>query len=810
MWEAYRNQLYYVTSNKPTLEEASRRASGLVTGVSGIKTMLGYNIFGIPDNEIVGVDGKINPNAKIIPGIEEDLDWYSPIKRTGKRTDVTISNSGGNEKTSYHSSLGYTDEEGYVLNSGFKRFTGRINITSAPKKWLNTGFTLSGTMSETDEASTGSSTGYVNPFFFARNMGPLYPVYTHDLKTGDYILDNYGEKIYDLGNMSQYGLPSRPAGASVGRHVVAETLLNVRNVERNALDGKTFIEIPFLKDFKFTTNLSINLANYRNNRFDNKIVGDGSPAGRASKESNLTTTLNFNQLLTYTKAFGNHNIDALVAHESYDYKYQYFYGFRQGIIADGNIELINFTTTNSLESSVDRYRSEGYFTRVNYDYDSKYLLSASYRRDGSSRFAKDVRWGNFWSVGSGWRIDREAFMQGIKGVDMLKLRASYGEVGVDAGIGYYAWQALYSLGNNNALEPGILQSTLLSDKLTWEKNANFDIALEFGVFERFRGTIEFFNRQSSNLLFDVPKPLSSGILSRDENVGSMFNRGLEVELGIDVVKSKDFNWKIDLNATSFKNQITKMPDGQPEIISGTKKLKVGQSLYDYWLREWNGVDPVDGVALYRADPTIYKSDLESVKTNPTSTVMTNYRISGTDTLTFNSNKAKYIYSGSAIPKIYGSITNTFNYKQIELSFMLTYQYGGKVYDATYASLMDNGNYGNAIHTDMLKRWQKEGDKTDVPRMDGNSTNRSYFGAGSTRWLTDASYINIRSVNLSYNLPKNWMKKIDLSAARFFVSGENLMLFAARKGMAPQQSFTGVTSNDYIPSRILTLGVNVTF
>lgn len=807
MWEAYRNQLYYVASNAPTMEVANQTASGLVAGKNGIKEMVGYNILNVANNAIVGTDGLLNPSAQVLEGYKNDLDWYDPIRRVGKRTDLNLSSSGGTEKSDFYASLGYTNEEGYMINSGFKRISGRINVNLQPKKWFKTGLNISGATSKTDETDTGSSTGYVNPFFFARNMGPIYPVYTHNPATGDLILDQSNNKIYDLGNMSQYGLPSRAPGASVGRHVVAETLLNMRNAERNTVGGKTYFDIMFLNGFKFTTNFSIDLYNYRFNRFDNQIVGDGAPAGRAGKQSDLTTDITLNQLLTYEKKINEHSFDVLIGHESYEYEYKYLYGFRQGLAVEGNAELINFTTTNELNSYVNKYRSEGYLSRINYSYADKYFFSGSFRRDGSSKFFKDVRWGNFWSVGGSWRLDKENFISGIKAIDILKLRTSFGQVGNDSGISLFAWQALYSLNNNNANEPGVLQSTLLSDKLVWEQNANFDVALEFGLFERVRGTLEFFNRQSSNLLFSVPKPLSSGIIGRDENIGTLYNRGIEVDLSVDAVKGKDFKWTIDANATTFKNEFTKLP--QKEIISGTKKLMVGHSLYDYWLREWKGVDPADGRALYRADKASYATDKAAFDANPASTGIKDYRIVGTDTLTINSNKAKYHYADSAIPKLFGSVTNNFSYKNFELSLMLTYQIGGKVYDSNYASLMDPGNYGGALHVDILNRWQKAGDVTDTPRMDGNSTIRSYSSAASDRWLIDASYLNVRSLSLSYTMPSEFMKRIDLNSCKFFVSGENLYLFSARKGMTVQQSFTGVTSNDYVPSRIITFGVNFT-
>jgi hypothetical protein len=223
-----------------------------------------------------------------------------------------------------------------------------------------------------------------------------------------------------------------------------------------------------------------------------------------------------------------------------------------------------------------------------------------------------------------------------------------------------------------------------------------------------------------------------------------------------------------------------------------------------------GVYSTDGRGLYRADPLSYATDKAAFDINPASTGIKDYLIQEMDTMTFNANKAKYHYASSAIPKLFGSVTSDLKYKNFDLQFMFTYQLGGKVYDATYASLMDPGNYGSALHVDILNRWQKDGDVSNTPRMDGNATNRTYFSAQSDRWLIDASYINIRSLTLGYNIPASIMKKIDLSGCKIYASGENLYMFSKRKGMGVQQSFTGVTSNDYIPSRIVTLGVNFTF
>ncbi|MBE0666204.1 MAG: TonB-dependent receptor, partial [Bacteroidales bacterium] len=502
MWEAdYNRQIFAATPVAP--------ATAAQSATDNLITRVGYNITNLAANQIVGTNGQLNSSARILGDYAGDLDWQSPIMRSGQRSDYGLTFNGGTDKSDYYVSLGYLNEKGYVIKSDFERFTGRMNVNTTPKKWIRTGLNLSGTLTSSNVASSGG-TSYVNPFFFTRNMGPIYPVYAHDPATGAYLTDPAtGGYIYDLGNLP--GLPTRVSGASPGRHVVAETNWNDDLFKRTVLGARTYVDLIFLKDFKFTLNLSSDISSYNGSSFENKVVGDGAPAGRGERVNSLTTGITVNQLLNYSKTIDVHSFDVLLGHENYDYTYNYLRGFRQGLIVDGNTELINFTTTNSLTSYTDKYRTEGYFTRLNYNYNEKYFFSASYRRDASSKFFKDTRWGNFWSVSAAWRMDAENFIKSQEWIDMMKLRSSYGAVGNDNGIGYYAWQALYDLGRNNASEPGLQQASLSNEVLTWESNNAFDVALEFGIFKRVTGTLEFYHRVSSNLLFAVPLPASSGI-----------------------------------------------------------------------------------------------------------------------------------------------------------------------------------------------------------------------------------------------------------------------------------------------------------
>jgi TonB-linked SusC/RagA family outer membrane protein len=773
------------------LEQAS------ATATNGIKNQLRYNPFNVADNDIVRTDGTINPDAKLL--YADDLDWTKAIQRTGSRGDYGVSFNGGSDKSDYFISLGYVKEKGFVIKSDFERITGRVNVNANPKKWFKTGINVSGSFVKSNQGNTvDNSSAFVNPFNFTRGMGPIYPIHVHDATTGEYVRDAYGNLIYDLGNGSQGGQLARPGGANASRHIIQETELNDNSFKRNTLSARTFGEVSFLRDFKFTTNISVDATNDLVGTFGNTTVGDGAPAGRASRTNRMRVSTTLNQLLNYNRSFGLHNVEVLAGHENYDYTYNYLYGSRQQVIVDGaSTELANFTTTSSLTSRTDKYRTEGYFSRANYNYNEKYFASASFRRDGTSRFSPALRWGNFWSVGGAWRLDSENFIKEISWINLLKLRGSYGSVGNDALLDedanaiYYAWQALYEPAAN-ASEPGILQRTLGSN-LVWEQNKTFDLGVDFSFFkDRVSGSIEYFHRQSDNLLFRVPLPLSSGLKDVNANVGSMWNRGFELQIGADVVRNKDFKWRLDVNATTYKNQVTKLP--REEIINGTKKLMVGHSQYDYWLREYYGVDPDDGVALYRAANTAASSTRRITKSG--------------DTVTTNVSNAKYHYAGSAIPDVYGGITNTFTYKNFELSVLVSYQIGGKVYDQTYLSLMHGGTYGSALHKDALNRWQKAGDVTNVPKLNnGDLTN---IAAGtSDRWLTNASYLNLKRVSLGYSLPKAYTSLLHLASASIFASGENLFLKTARKGMNVTQAFTGVTSNVYVPARVVTVGINVT-
>lgn len=783
MWEMLRNNLAYGPSNQDLATAGANASATLGTNIR-------YNVYDVPFDQLVDANGNMNPNANLLYS-KKDLDWEAPLMRTGNRDEVNLNFSGATDKSDYYISFAHLKDKGYQIKSDYERYTARVNYNTQLKEWIKTGANVSATITESQQSAADGGSSFVNPFFFSRGMGPIFPVYAYDPANPGTFLLREGEKFYDYGNMSALGLPNRPQYG--GRHAIAETELNQQFFRRNVFSARGYLEINFLKDFKFTANAGTDITNQNDVTYNNPEVGDGSPAGRVFHAMSNISTFNFSQLLTYTKSFGLHNISILVGHENYNRRENDLSVNKSLQTLEGNIELPNFATLTDGDGQLDRHRVEGYLARINYDFNEKYHAQFSIRRDGSSKFHPDVRWGTFIAVSGAWRLDQENFIKNISTISQLKLRASYGQTGNDSGISYYAWQPLYGLGWDNAGESGILQSSTGGNpKLTWESNDQFDVALEFGVLNnRITGTIEYFNRASSGLIFGVPMPLSSGVETVNQNIGNMYNRGIELTVGAEVLKLGDFSWQLDVNATKLRNEITKMPAQTPEIVDGTKKLMVGRSRYEFWLREWMGVSPYTGEALYRAET--YNSS-------------NSYITEGGDTLTTAQNNARFHYTGSSIPKISGGFTNTFSFKGITLSAVVVYQIGGKVYDGAYASLMGSGGFGSAKHVDILDRWQNPGDITNVPRMDDTRT--ADYNAVSDRWLIDASYLNIRTVTLAYDLPRKLSNKMFLQNAQFYISGENLLFKSRRTGMNVQESYAGTTSNVYSPAKSIVLGVSL--
>ncbi|ROI03501.1 SusC/RagA family TonB-linked outer membrane protein [Chryseobacterium sp. G0240] len=784
IWESIRNGRMTSVPGTSVADANAYATAQLISGV--LKT----NVFNVPDNQLV-VNGVLNPDAKLK---YTDLDWQKPLMNTGFRQNYELNYSGGSNTTTYFSSVGYTNETGYLIKSDFERFTARLKVDSQVKSWLKLGTSISGVSSNGNNSVEGvdSNSSYINPYRWTRTMGPIYSPYAHDPTTFATLYDNAGNVIYDAGS-------GRGADAAAGRNVIQETLLNKDLSKNYYIISRAYAEIKLDPYLTLSTNVGYDIRNNRRSTYGNKIIGDAAPGGSAEKYSFTEQTFTWNQLLNYKRKFGNHNFEFLLGHENYKFTYEYLYGYKKGQIVDDNDELVNFVTPSSLTSRSDNYRKEGVFSRLNYDYKSKYLLSGSIRWDGSSRFSKDVRWDSFWSLGAGWRLKGEDFLNDSNLVSELKLRASYGEVGNDRTDSYYMYKSTYTLGYNNAQEPGILFGFLADPTITWEANKQTDFGIDFGFLNnRISGSVEYYNRVTEDLIFPVPVPVSSGVPDNtiSRNVGTMYNRGFEFSISADIIRNQNFSWNINANASTLKNQVTELSNGITEIINGTKKISVGHSVYDYWLRQWYGVDSSDGSPLFLVADTYANTTAADIRT-----------VNGTK-VTTNFNKAKYDYSGTAIPDLFGSFGTSITYKQWSLSAMFTYQLGGKTYDSNYAALMSSYSQGGALSTDILDRWTTPGQITDVPAL--NSSTYTSSNAASSRWLVSSDFITFRQATLSYSFSPETLSQIGVSGLKILVSGENLWSKTARKGLEPAQAFNGTTSNRYTPARVVTIGFNVSF
>lgn len=814
-WKAIRNGYMSTPNSTYTLEEANKKTTAefFETGI--------YNIYNKPNGEVFDANGKLTSGSKIKSEVAGDMDWYKPIERLGYRQDYNISADGAMDKVSYYFSVNFLSEDGYLKSSDFQRFTGRTNITYQPKKWLKLGFNMNGSSRVSNYTNQSSSTGYANPFYFARNMAPIYPVHAHDYTTADgaYLLDDLGNTIYDYG---QYDTRAQ----STGRHAIYESELNMDKYYKNTLDGQAFAEISFLKDFKFTIKGDLYNSTSEQRGYDNAIVGDGAPSqGRASRTLYRYKNYTVQQQLTWGRDFDKHHVDILIGHENYATRYNYLYGYKIRETIPGQVDFSNFAEFTNLTDYEYNYRTESFLSRARYNYDNKYFAEGSFRTDASSRFHPDNRWGNFWSLGGNWIISKEKWMKGVsKQINSLNLRASYGQVGNDQSVTWYAYMALYGM-TFNGKEAAGYKTQYAANDIKWESTNSLGIAMEGRFFNMLNLSVEFFDKRSKDLLFDVYLPLSSGSTDTGEttatvtrNLGTASNRGWELNLDIDVLDRKDWRWNIGANATFLKNKIVELPEQNRKegIISGTKKYVEGGGMYDFWLYQFVGVDQMNGKSLLEID---YSKYYGAEKADGKAAIPAEYlvNINGKEYTTYTT-YAKKDWSGSALPTVYGSINTNLSWKSLSFGAILTYSIGGKTFDNSYSSLMGVSNSPSAIHKDILKSWDgiPEGitetsanriDHNGVPVIDGNLNTYTSVGS-STRWLHNASYLVIKNINLSYSVPTSFCKKLDLSKINLSFSIENLATITGLKGMDPQQAYSGVTSNYFSTARTFSLGINI--
>lgn len=795
-----------------------------------INDELYLNIYNKADDQLFDANGKLVSDAQILDGYADDLDWYDNAIRDGYRQEYNFSGSQASAKSDYYFSVGYLNEKGYVTNSDFDRLTGRAAMNFRPKKWLNTGFTISGSHQKSNITNGNSSASYTNAFMFCRDIAPIYPVHLHNAD-GSYQLDSFGNKQYDSGSYTdENGNPVLTRNQYQDRHVIWENELNENKSFRNTIQSSAYMDLKFLNDFTFTVKGELNVRNNENRTYNSALIGDGKGNnGRTSRSIYRYKNYTFQQQLNWNHTFGNHTVGVLLGHENYSYFYDYTYIYKTNQTFAGQDNLDNFTNLTNGSGYSNRYRTESYLGRVRYDYQEKYNVEASFRRDGSSRFAKESRWGNFGSIGASWVVTKEDFMKPITWVNNLKLRADYGLVGNDAGAGYYSYMALYASKQNHNKGAYYL-SQLANTKLKWETGASFGIGVDARLFNRWNISAEYFDKRNKDLLFDVYLPLSAGATSSSsaeatitENMGTISNRGFEINTDVDIFKNKDWTVNLSANASFIKNKIVELPEQDKDgIISGIYKIAEGKSRYEFFTYTYVGVDQMTGNSLYKANLENYHvttADGQTVGNADGNDISKYVTQIGNEYYVNNTSYALKEYHGSAIPKVYGSFAPSVRYKDLSLSLMFTYSIGGKVYDAVYSSLMSTGTTPSNYHKDILKSWSEipsgmTEDSQDriwyggIPQI--NSSMTSTNNATSSRWLTDASYLVLKNINMSYSLPKAWVNALTLESIRLNLSCENAFTCTKRRGMNPQQSFDGYQYNYLVTPRVFTIGVDVKF
>ncbi|MDF2189023.1 TonB-dependent receptor [Paraflavitalea sp. CAU 1676] len=760
-WEALRNK---ALTNGQTAAQAAATASGKIVAD------LGINPYGTTFPQPVGADGKIVAGARPL----WNDDWEEGMLQNAQYTQAQLSFAGGSDKSTYYIGGGYTNNQGAYLASGFKRYNFRSNLTLQAKPWLKIGLNLSGA-STAQDYPTSADSRQTNVVLFGRTIPSFYPIYQRNAD-GTFKLDASGQKQFDYGAY-------RPNAALTRYNLIGSLPLNKsRNTNEN-LSARTFLEVAVTKALKVKTSFNLDYINSNSLYYTNPLVGeDAAIGGTVSKSSNRFLSYTWNNIATYDFDIQSvHHISLLAGQEYYKLNNSGLSGSRQKFALPDLYEPVAASQLIDFSGNADNYAKLSFFGQGQYNYLGKYFFTASVRRDGSSRFSPDSRWGTFWSAGASWRLSEEDFLKSVNWLNALTLKTSYGASGNDNISGYYAYLALHSI-KNNLGNGGVITSRLPTPGLKWESNLNLNVGIDFGILKnRIYGTVNYYRRTSKDLLYSRPLAGSTGFTSVSANIGELRNTGAELELNVVPVSNRDWRWTLGINVAHNKNEITSLP--QKEIISGSKKLMVGTSVYDFFLREWAGVDPNTG------NPLWYRTTADGKK----------------ETTTTYAQGTQY-YAGSSLPDVTGGITNSLQYKQLELSFVLSYSLGGKVLDADYISLLTGGpSPGRNWSTELLNRWTPDNKNTNVPRV---TTDDLAWTSTSTRFLYDATYARLKQVSLGYNVPASLLSKIGLKTAKVYGLAENLLTFYGHQGMDPEQSVDGTTYYQYPQMKTISVGLQV--
>ena len=758
-----------------------------------------YMTYKLPDGEtlIDPATGMLNPNAQLL--YHDNYDDYLFTKPF--RQECTLSVSVGSDKIDYYVSCCFLEDPSYVIMSGFKRYSARAAVNAQATKWLKVGTNVSYSRRDIDAPGySDANTG--NAFLWTMWQNPLVPYYARDLE-GNIRYNEDGSKMFENGGgttLSPYG-PTQDQFSKLNKFAHPEQTFSrdINNSVRDNLYANFYGEIVFLKDFKFTANFTLDNIYRMDTFYTNNEYGSGSnPAynGIVEKYNQNYTSYNTQQMLAYNKTVGDvHHIDVLVGHEFSKtdqrtvnaYKKNVFY---PGIPELGNAVTVygNGSTSNTVVTSI-----EGYFARANYNYDDRYLISGSYRYDGSSRFKYD-KWGHFWSVGAAWNISNEAFMEDADWVNNLKLRATYGVAGNQISSSY-PYTNLWAIGEADG-QIGLSLSSTGNRELSWERNKQVDIGVDFRLWDRVYGTVDYYNRRTHDLIWNRPTPSSTGLSSRLENVGILGNRGFEIDLGVDLVKTQSVYWSVGVNASFARNRLIDFPEelGNPALggdyIAGAFLRGKGKSYYNLYLFKYAGVDPETGDELFWKNTTDAEGNVIGQETTNRFAEADQYEI------------------GDALPDVTGGLRTTFRWKGFDLTVAAAYQIGGRQWDGNSANLYDAGRPGFTVSDDLVRNtWTPANTTAAFPKlMFGGTWN---FTASNVDALyRKASYFSLKTLNVGYTLPSRWTRKMGLESLRVFFSADNLYFTTAHDGFDPRTGYTGQNGFGFPQAKTFTFGLTL--
>jgi TonB-linked SusC/RagA family outer membrane protein len=792
---------YYTNSQGQTSYNAWKSAN---TALVSEQTNggLGEIIYSVPSGQsLIGQNGKLNPQATLGNVVTNNGnqylltsdDWRKTGIKTGLRQEYNMSINGGDDQFQFYGSGSYLSNEGITNGADFKRYNGMMKIDYQARKWLKIG----GTARFIHTNSNSNNYAY----YGSLTTPCIYPVYVRDAN-GNILTDANG-KVYDYGDGLITGV-IRPNAR--GDNYIQDDLLTLTNSKSNALGFAAYSDISFLRDFKLTLNVNIYDTENRSMTGRSPDYGySGQTGGYASTYHYRTYSVNTQQLLNWSKSLGQHSLYLLFGHE--------YTRDNDGTLGAAKSNIVNYAANKELDGAVTLLSSEGYtsiynvegwFFRANYDYASRYFASFSFRRDGSSRFSPDHRWGNFWSLGGAWIMNKEPWFPKTGWIDQLKLKASYGEQGND-NIGEFRYTDFYKITTANG-KAALSFSQKGKDDITWEKNGNFNAGIDFELFNhRVTGSLEYYHRKTTDMLLWFTTPVSIGYTGYYDNVGDMVNKGVEFSISGDIIRKKDFNWNVNFNISHNKNKVTYLPDENKIInmeghdgyrnLSNYNFVGEGLPLYTWYMPKYAGPNS-------QGQSTWYVTNAD-----------------GTQSTTTTYSQATYYLCGDANPKVYGGFGTTVSAYGFDLTASFLYSLGGKGIDYGYRALMgsatSSSERGN-LHKDLLNAWSTDNTTSTIPRFQYGDENSASM---SDRFLTSNNSLTFKNISLGYTFPRRLVEKLKLTSLRIYCSCDNVYYWTKRKGYDPRTALDGqVRVQDdsdlnftyYQPIRTISGGITVKF